>query len=358
MIIDVAYLSKFAEYDNHKLVVKIENKKALLKGFIAIHNDNLGPATGGTRMFPYSSEKEAINDVLRLSRAMTYKCALAGVNYGGGKAVIIGDPQKIKNRKLLHAYAREVNKLNGQFTTGEDVGISEEDVQVMFQVSPFFNGKRGLAGDPSPYAALSTFFAIQTACRKYFGIENIKKRTIAVKGVGKVGFELIRLLQEKDAVVYAADVDPNAIRKVRKNFPRVTITSPQKIHKLKVDIYSPCAMGKEFTNITKNQVKAKIICGSANNQLSCQEIGNWFYAKGILYIPDYVANAGGLINVIDEREPSGYNIERVMARIKNIKNTVAKIIELSQKEKKSTVQIADELAESRIRKKKLIESSL
>ena len=305
---------------------------------------------GGTRFYPYTSQKEAIKDVLRLSRAMTYKCALAGVKYGGGKAVIIGDPQKIKTDELLISYAKEINKLKGKFSTGEDVGMNEADVQLMLETSPYFIGKKGFAGDPSPFASLSTYYAIKSASKHIFGKKNLKGRTVAVKGVGKVGSELVRLLIKENAKVYIADIDRKAVYRIKKLYPEVNIVNVKKINTLKVDVYSPCALGNEFTQINKKQINAKIICGAANNQLSSGEIGDWFFENGILYIPDYIANAGGLINVVDEMEPGGYNKKRVDKRIKNIKETVNKIIQLSEKKKVSTIRIADEIAERRIMK--------
>lgn len=341
---DINY-KKFKEYDNHMLLKRFEDKKTKLVGYVAIHDDKLGPAVGGTRMYPYSSEKEAIKDVLRLSKAMSYKCALAGVKYGGGKAVIIGDPNKIKNEAFVRAYAREIGKLNGKFITGEDVGISEDDVQLMFEEAPFFIGKKGFAGDPSPFAALSTFYSIQAASKYLFGSENLKDKKIAVKGIGKVGSELVRLLLNEKAIVYVADISEQSVKKLKVKHPEVNIVDPNKVHSLTLDIYSPCAMGNEFTNANKNQVRAKIICGSANNQLSEAGIGDWFYENKILYIPDYVANAGGLIDVVDELEPGGFNKNRVDKRIKNIKNTVTKILNLSVENQQSTVWIADNLAD-------------
>lgn len=335
---------KFKEFDNHKLVKRFEDQATGLLGYIAIHNNNLGPATGGTRMFPYSSEEDAIKDVLLLSRAMSYKCALAGVKYGGGKAVIIGNP-KNKTPKLLRAYANVVNGLGGKFTTGEDVGISEDDVQAMFEVSPFFNGKRGLAGDPSPFASLSTFYSIQIASELLISAKSLKGIRVAVKGVGKVGGELVRLLVSEGAKVSIADINPDAVEQVKAKFPDLTVVDPTMIHTLPVEVYAPCAMGNEITEATKEQIKTKIICGAANNQLSSKEIGDWLFKNDIVYIPDYVANAGGLINVIDEREPGGYNKERVYKRITNIKKTVATIIKESKENEKSTTRIADQAAE-------------
>lgn len=338
------------EYDNHKLVKRFEDKKTGLKGFVAIHNDNLGPAVGGTRMFPYVSEEEAIEDVLRLSKAMSYKCALAGVKYGGGKAVVLGDP-KNKTPQLIKAYAREVDKLHGKFRTGEDVGISEDDVQLMLEVSPYFIGKRGFAGDPSPFASLSTFYSIETACELHLGAKSLEGISITVKGLGKVGSELVRLLVNEGAIVSAADINPEAIERVKSKFTNIKIIDPDKIHTFDVEVFAPCAMGNEITESTKSEIKAKIICGAANNQLANSGLGEWLHDNGILYIPDYVVNAGGLINVVDELEPGGYNRVRVDERIKNIKNTVANIINVSKKNNKSTTKIADQAAEEIFAKK-------
>lgn len=334
----------YSEFDDHKLVIRFEDKKTNLLGFVAIHNDKLGPAVGGTRMFPYVSEEEALKDVLRLSKAMSYKCALSGVKYGGGKAVIIGDPQKIKTEDLVRSYAREIGNLKGKFTTGEDVGITEEDVQIMFEEAPYFIGKKGYAGDPSPFAALSTFYSIQVACEELLRVKNLKGIKVAVKGVGKVGTELVRFLLNEKAIVYVADIKDLAIKNLKDKYPDINIVNSLDIHRLDVDVYAPCAMGNEFNDESKTEIKAKIICGSANNQLATNVIGDWFHENGILYIPDYIANAGGLIDVVDELEPGGFNKSRVDERIKNIKITVKKVIEDSKAKNISTIKEANDLA--------------
>lgn len=338
---------KFREFDNHKLVVKIEDKNAGLNGFIAIHNDNLGlPAVGGTRMFPYKSEESAVRDVLRLSRAMTYKCAIAKVPYGGAKGVIIGNPKKDKTAKLLVAYAQKINSLCGKFYTGEDVGITQSDVNIMLKSSDYFIGKPEYAGDPSPYAALSTFYAIQSAvyytCKK----KDLKDIEVAVKGVGKVGGELVKLLRDANATVFVSDVDKIALGKIKKRFPKVQVASNKTIHSLKVDVYSPCALGDELSIKNAADIKAKIICGAANNQLSDNKVGDWFFKHNVTYIPDYVANSGGLINVVGELARDGYEKSRVLKRIKGINNTVKKILTISSKTNRPPHRVADKIAES------------
>ena len=338
---------KIKEFDNHKLVIRIEDKDAGLKGFIAIYNDNLGsPAVGGTRMFPYASEKDALIDVLKLSRAMTYKCAIARLPHGGAKGVIIGDPKKDKTEKLLKAYAKIVNSLKGKFCTGEDVGITQNDVNIMLKVSDYFIGKPKFAGDPSPWASLSAFYSIQSAINFVYKKDSLRGIKVAIKGVGKTGKELVRLLLDADAIVYASDIDKAATDEIKKKFPKVEIVDNKKIHTLAVDVYSPCALGNEFSMKNATDIKSKIICGTANNQLADNKIGDWFFKNHIVYIPDYVANSGGLIDVADELEKDGYQKDRVLKRINKVKNTVKEILDLSFKNKESPHRIADQMAEN------------
>lgn len=347
-------LKEFKEFDNHKLVIKIEDKQAGLRGFIAIHNDNLGlPAVGGTRMFPYKSEKEALKDVLKLSRAMTYKCAMAQVPHGGAKGVIIGDPKKDKNEKLLEAYAKKINSLKGRFYTGEDVGLTENDIALMLKYSSFFNGSPTLAGDPSPYAALSVFYSIQSAIAFVYSKNSLHGIKIAIKGVGKVGKALASLLYNAGATIYISDIDKTALIEAKKLIPTAKIIDNKKISTLAVDVFCPCALGDEFSIKNVSCIKAKIICGGANNQLADDKVGDWFFDNKILYVPDYVANAGGLINVVDELEKGGYNKQRVLGRIAQIKDTVNKILTLSRQNNKSTHRIADEIAESYFNNQKM-----
>lgn len=355
-MIDKKRLTKFKEFDHHKLVVKIEDKESGLKGFIAIHNDNLGlPAVGGTRMFPYQSEVEALKDVLRLSRAMTYKCAIAQLPHGGAKGVIIGSPKKDKTKELLKSYAEKVNSLKGRFYTGEDVGLTEDDIAFMLKYSDFFNGKPELAGDPSPFAALSTFYSIQSAISFVYNKTSLKGIKIAIKGVGKVGKALVKLLYKEGAELFVADIDKEAILNTQKETPNIKIVSYKKIASLPVDVYAPCALGGEFSLKNVSKIKARIICGAANNQLIDSQTGDYFFENGIIYIPDYVANAGGLINVVDELEKDGYKKERVLNRIAQIKEIVNKILTLSRQNNQPPHRIADKIAESYFNSKKSYE---
>lgn len=343
-------INKLSSFDDHKLVAYIHDSTSKLKGYIAIHNNNLGPAVGGTRFYQYKTEKEALDDVLRLSRAMTYKCAISGVKYGGGKAVIIGNPTVLKTRKILRAYAQAIKMLNGSFFTGEDVGVNESDVQYLLKFSPYFIGKTSLAGDPSPFAALSTYMSLKTAVRHVYGKHKLKGLKIAVKGVGKVGSRLVEFVSGEGADVYITDIDKSATKKVIDKFPQVTIVDSKVIHKLDVDIYSPCAMGYEFNKINIRAARYKIICGAANNQLSSVEIGNLLFKKNILYVPDYVANCGGLINVVSELDKKGYRKKTVVKKINSISKLLNKILITSKQQNISPNTVANKMAEDIVNK--------
>ena len=339
--------SKFKEFDNHKSVTKFEDKSAGLVCFVAIHNDILGlPAVGGTRMLAYGSQDEAIADVLKLSRAMTYKCALANVPHGGAKGVIIGDSKKDKTPALLKAYAEAINSLRGIFYTGEDVGISQNDVNIMLKTSNYFIGRPDLAQDPSPYAALSTFYSIKSAVFLLFSVKSLNGVKVAIKGVGKVGGRLAELLSEENAIVYVSDIDEAALLEVKRRVPRVKIVEKEKIYKLPADVYAPCALGNEFSTDNVMQIRAKIICGAANNQLASSEAGDLIFKRGIVYVPDYIANSGGLIDVVDELDKKGYSRDRVLNNIEKVGDMVKSVIKTSQEKNLPTSIIADSIAES------------
>lgn len=337
-------VQKEKEFDGHKAVFRIENSKAGLRAFIAIHNDNRGPAVGGTRFFPYHSEKEALADVLRLSRGMTYKAALADLPHGGGKAVIIGNPKTDKNKELLSAYAEEINELSGQFFTGEDVGMMVDDVKLLKSKTNFIIGATPESDNPSYWTALGVFQAMQAALEEKFSASSTHGKTIAIRGLGKVGRELARLILSAGGNVIAADIDPDAISIASKELPAIKIVPTEVIHMQDVAVYSPCAMSKDLTSERIDEIKSPIVCGAANSQLATRADGERMHQKGILYIPDYLANAGGIINVVDELHPDGYSIERVKRGVEHIKKTAQKIIRLSKKEKKYPSLIADALA--------------
>ena len=342
-------LKSIPGYDNHELVIRFENKETGLLGFVAIHNTNLGPASGGTRMYPYTSTKDALIDALKLSRAMTYKCAIAGITNGGGKAVIIGDIDHHKNHDLLKAFVEVVNSFNGKFYTGEDVGISENDIQFMLNYSKFFIGRSNFAGDPSPYTALGTFYIMRNAAENVFGSSDLSKRTIGIKGVGKVGIELLKLLTEAGASVMIADIKQDAVNRAVIKYPKAKVVSHLDIHSQPMDIFAPCALSGDINWESVSQIKAKLICGVANNQLESPEINDELIKKGILYVPDYLSNAGGLIDLSDELEKGGYNKERVMSRIKNLPESFKEIFQISKKENISFAGLVDQLAEQRFK---------
>lgn len=340
------------EFNNHKMISFFCDKKTGLKGFICVHNNNLGSATGGTRYFKYDTEEDALRDGLRLSMAMTYKCALADVPYGGGKAVIMSDGRKNKNEEYLKSYADKINMLHGNFTTGEDVGMSEEEIETLTKYSKFIFGRRGMAGDLSPFAALGVFHAARAALKAVFGSEEMQGKTFIVKGLGKVGTELCRLILEKGGSVVGADINSAAAKTALKKFPKIKIVNYKEAHKQKADMYLPCALGKEFSYKTIRELRCAAICGAANNQLVSPFDGETLFKKNILYIPDYVANAGGLINIVSEIDNHGYSREKVINKIENIYNTASLVIELSKKKKKPLNYIADELAEKKFMFKK------
>ena len=327
-------LKHFPEYDNHELVCEIADKNVGLHAFIAVHNTNLGPATGGTRFFFYNSKDNAIADALKLSKAMTYKCALAGVPYGGGKGVIIKNSGTIKTDELLRAYANAVNELKGRFTTGEDVGLTENDIMVLSEQSEYIHGREDGAGELGPWAALGVFKAIQAALEFEFGTSDIKNRSFAIKGLGKVGLALCKLIAEQGGNIIGADIDQNAVKETKIHIQDMRIVDTSEIHKEEVDIYCPCALGNEFDDNTAQELNCKIICGAANNQLTSPEIGEYFYKKEIIYVPDYVANAGGLINIVSEMEDGGYDKKSVEDKVDEIFNTTKRILELARDDKK------------------------
>ncbi len=339
MSIEIHPIKGYEEYEG---VYEIFDDASGLHAFVAVHSTRGGGAVGGTRMHSYPTREEALHDVLRLARSMTFKCVGAGVKYGGGKAVIIGDPDLEKNEALLRSYAESLDGLGLPFYTGEDVGISEEDVQFMFNVSDHFIGRSDQAGDPSPYAAVSTFNAIEVAVASVFSCDNLVGRTVAIKGIGKVGSELALMLSRAGADVMVADIRPDAVSSLMSNNSSIREISTDEILSVEVDIYSPCAMGSEFTAQNYDLVNAKIICGAANNQLHTPDIGDRLFEKGVSYIVDYLANGGGLINVVDELEPGGYSSERVRQRLTDLRLTIVNLLKEASEIDQPMHRVSDE----------------
>lgn len=337
-------------FDNHEFVIKLSDEKSGLRAYVAIHSTDLGSALGGTRFLQYQKEHDALEDALNLSRAMSYKCALANLPYGGGKGVIV-DSEGLSKKDVLLAYGRLVEKLRGLFKTGTDVGITDGDVQLMAsQTSHMLGVTVADRGDlsTSKVAALGVFYAMRAALTHMYGTAEFKGKKVAIKGVGKLGGELARLLLEAGAELSVADINPDSCDALKKRWPTIKVLDVEDIHKQEVDIYAPCALGHEFTEEKASELRCKAIVGGANNQLESPSIGELIADRGILYAPDYVANAGGLIYVADELEPDGFNRGRVIRRTEMIEDTIAEIFNKADQEKQSPSKVADLIAEERI----------
>jgi leucine dehydrogenase len=332
----------------HEQVVYCHNKDAGLKAIIAIHNTVLGPALGGTRMWPYKSEAEALNDVLRLSRGMTYKNAVAGLNIGGGKAVIIGDPAKDKSEALFRAFGQFVESQGGRYITAEDVGIDVNDMEFVFRETQYVTGVHqvhGGSGDPSPFTAYGTLQGLLATLNRKFGNEEVGNYSYAVQGLGHVGMEFVKLLKERGAKIFVTDINQRLLDQAVSEYGAEAV-APDEIYDVDADVYSPCALGATVNEETLPRLKAKIICGSANNQLANNEIGDEVGKRGILYAPDYAVNAGGVMNVSLEIE--GYNRERAMRMMRTIYHNLTRIYEIAERDGIPTYKAADRMAEERI----------
>ena len=332
----------------HEEVVFCHNKDAGLKAIIAIHNTVLGPALGGTRMWAYKTEQDALNDVLRLSRGMTYKAAVAGLNLGGGKAVIIGDPNKDKSEALFRAFGRYVASLNGRYITAEDVGIDVNDMEFVLKETEYVTGVHqvhGGSGDPSPFTAYGTLQGLLASLNKQYGNEEVGKYSYAVQGVGHVGFEYVKLLREAGAKVFVTDINEEAVQRCVDEYGCEAVGLDD-IYDCDVDVYSPCALGGTVNENTLDRIKAKVICGAANNQLATDEIGDELTRRGLVYAPDYAVNAGGLMNVSIEFD--GYNRERAMRMMRGIYYNLGKIFQIADRDSIPTYKAADRMAEERI----------
>jgi leucine dehydrogenase len=332
----------------HEQVVFCHNKDAGLKAIIAIHNTVLGPALGGTRMWPYQSEQEALNDVLRLSRGMTYKNAVAGLDIGGGKAVIIGDPAKDKSEALFRAFGRFVDSLGGRYITAEDVGIDVNDMEYVYRETEYVTGVHqvhGGSGDPSPFTAYGTLQGLMATLNRKYGNEDVGNYSYAVQGLGHVGMEFVKLLRERGAKVFVTDINKALVTRAVEEFGAEAVGIDE-IYDVAADVYSPCALGGTVNEQTLPRIKAKVICGAANNQLANNAIGDEVQRRGILYAPDYAVNAGGVMNVA--LEITGYNRERAMRMMRTIYHNLGRIYEIADRDGLPTYRAADRMAEERI----------
>ncbi|HEY7605390.1 MAG TPA: Glu/Leu/Phe/Val dehydrogenase dimerization domain-containing protein [Actinomycetes bacterium] len=320
-----------------------------LKAIIAIHSTALGPALGGTRFYPYASEEDALADVLRLAKGMSYKAAVAGLNLGGGKAVIIGDPKRVKTEALLRAHGRFVESLGGRYITAEDVGTYIPDMDVVALETRFVTGRspaNGGGGDPSINTAYGVMKGMQAVAEELWNELDLAGRHVVVQGVGKVGGHLCHLLHEAGARLTVADVDVDNVARAVKEFGADTV-EPAKAHAVACDIFAPCAMGAVVNDDTLPELKCAAIAGSANNVLARDEHGYALRQMGILYAPDYVVNAGGLINVADELQ--GYSPDRAKTKVEGIYGAVRDIFHRAKAEGVPTSEAADRIAKDRMR---------
>jgi valine dehydrogenase (NAD+) len=328
-----------------------QDEETGLKAIIAVHNTLLGPALGGTRFFPYATDQEALTDVLRLSRGMSYKNALAGLDLGGGKAVIIGDPATVKTEALLRAYGRFVQSLNGRYYTACDVGTYVQDMDVVAKESRFVTGRSpesGGAGDSSVLTAWGVFQGMRASAEEIWGVPSVAGKRVGVAGVGKVGRYLIGHLIEDGAFVVATDPYPGALQWLRETYPQVEIVDDaETLVKTEIDVYAPCALGGALDDATVAALGARIVCGAANNQLAHPGVEKALEARGILYAPDYLVNSGGVIQVADEIH--GFDFERAKRRASAIFDTTRRIFVLAREEGVPPSVAADRLAERRMR---------
>ena len=338
-----------SEYDNHEQVIFCRDTDAGLFAIIALHDTTLGPAAGGCRMWPYNSVDEAVTDVLRLSQAMSYKNALADLPLGGGKSVIIGDSNKDKNEKLLTSFAQFVQRLCGQYYTAEDVGIGINDVEVLAKTSDYVFGLSA-TGDPSPFTARGCFEGIKAAVKHKLGRDSLEGLTAAVQGVGNVGRYVCKNLYEAGTKLIIADVNAEAAAYAVETFGATAVT-PDKIYSQDVDIFSPCAMGGVLNDDTISQLKASIVAGVANNQLAEPRHGSLLYDKGILYAPDYVINAGGMLNASGDIFGE-YDINQVMERVIHLYDATLRIFEVAKQKNQPTNEVADTMARQKIANEK------
>lgn len=345
-----------ASFNDHEQIVFCHDKDTGLKAIIGVHNTVLGPALGGTRMWKYSNEWEALNDVLRLSRGMTFKSAISGLNLGGGKAVIIGDSKLDKTPEMMTRFGQFVNSLSGKYITAEDVGTTTADMDLIRDVTPYVTGiseERGGSGNPSPVTAYGVYMGMKAAAKHQFGSDNLSGKKVLVQGTGHVGETLIDFLTKEGALVQISDINEARMQEVGAKYGAKIYTGGD-IYSADVDIYAPCALGATVNDETIERLKAKVIAGAANNQLANENIhGKMLQEKGILYAPDFLINAGGIINVYGEI--ANYGKEEALRRTENIYNTTLEIFAFAEANNITTHQAALSIAQKRIddRKKEM-----
>ncbi|MCF8150050.1 MAG: amino acid dehydrogenase [Burkholderiaceae bacterium] len=341
------------DFADHEQVVFCSDDASGLKAIIAVHNSNLGPALGGCRMWPYASEDEALRDVLRLSRGMSYKSAMANLKLGGGKTVVIGNPRTDKTPALLEALARAIENLKGRYIAAEDSGTSVDDIKFMSRFTrhvagitdkPTDIGTR--SGDPSPATAYGTFVGIKAAIKDRLGRDQVDGLKVAIQGIGHVGYDLARQLHEAGAELWIADIHPEQLTRAADEFG-ATVVAADRIFGLDVDVFAPCAMGAILNDESIPQLKATVVAGAANNQLAETRHGAELARRGILYAPDYVINAGGIIDIYHER--IGFERDALIRHIDGIQDNLMEIFSRAREEQRPTGEVADAIAEERFR---------
>jgi leucine dehydrogenase len=338
----IAQMSKY----NHEQLLFCNDNESGLKAIIAVHNTTLGPALGGTRMWAYNNEMEALNDVLRLSRGMTYKNSISGLNLGGGKAVIIGDARTMKSEALMRRFGKFVNSLAGKYITAEDVGISTSDMVYVNMETNHVVGLPGKSGDPSPVTAHGVYVGMKACAKQQFGSDSLAGKKIAVQGVGHVGEYLVEALANEHAEIFVSDIHEPTLTRVAEKYG-AHLVGLNDIYDIDMDIYAPCALGATVNDDTLSRLKCSIIAGAANNQLKQEDVhGRMVMDKGIIYAPDFALNAGGVINCYSEVK--GLSSEWAMSKAEEIYNTITNIIKRSATENIPTYQIANKMAEERI----------
>lgn len=337
------------ESGGHEQVVICSRPEAGLKAIIAVHNTTLGPALGGTRMWMYKNEEEAMRDVLRLSRGMTYKAAISGLNLGGGKAVIIGDPHTDKNEHLFRAFGRFIDSLGGRYLTAEDVGMSERDMEWIYSETKYVTGipkSMGGSGDPSPVTAYGVYMGLKAAAKRAYGSDSLEGKQISIQGAGNVASNLARYLKKENAELFVTDIYRKKAEKLAAEV-HATFVAPDDIYSLEVDIFSPCALGGVVNDDTLDVLNCDIIAGGANNILDDEsKHAVELDKRGIIYAPDYVINAGGIINISSELE--GYNEELAMRKTSRIYDTITNVLEYAESHGITSIEASNTLAEQRI----------
>lgn len=338
-------IAQMSKYDHEQLLFCNDNATGL-KAIVAVHSTILGPALGGTRMWMYNNEMEALNDVLRLSRGMTYKNSISGLNLGGGKAVIIGDAKTMKSEALFRRFGKFVNSLAGKYITAEDVGISPQDMSWVSMETDHVVGLPGKSGDPSPVTAFGTYMGMKACAKEQFGTDNLAGKKVAVQGVGHVGEYLVKHLFEEGAEVFITDINQDSLKRVSAAYG-AKVVGLDEIYDIDMDIYAPCALGATVNDETLERLKCSIIAGAANNQLAQENIhGQAVMDKGIIYAPDFALNAGGVINCYSEVK--GLSAKWAMDKAEDIYGTISNIVKRSQTERVPSYSIANKMAEERV----------